>query len=537
MHTDLEYLLATKDFSPFFKENWGRTDKIFENVNINDFFSIKKFEEVLNFANIHNEDIAVFRDGDTIQYSRDIDISKYLFAESYERATVRVKNINKYHKNLSIIKRIFETFFNCKITLNAYFSRGVSDGLLSHADPYHVFAIQVFGEKSWNIGGIATKNVTTKFNPKSSSKNIIRKKILTTQGSALYIPSGMLHSASTENISLHLTVGVIPPNIMNGMATILKQSSQKHSILRSEFEFSYEKGRLNYNVPSSEIYKKAFGLLQHDLATVKTKQFYTYDVTSREFILPKVGVLPTQEEKYKLPKLNADVKKLINEIWGLSNLPIAIYLRGSYNLENSKYDPWDIDIYFIIQEEETWYKNIFSLCSWLEAKHNKLPSIDLNIITKTDIYSNEAFLLKRLLLIYDGVLVKGSDISHNIVSPQLNEELSKTISEILKNIYYKKINRVKYQENLRHKLKKYSEAEVLSLVKLVLRFGMVLYISQDNIFERNVGKCHHKLFVTYPEISDELNILINFISSPTKDKAVLYSCESVFKVVYEQKRP
>lgn len=76
------------------------------------------------------------------------------------------------------------------VQANAYLTPPRAQGLAPHVDRHDVFVVQLHGTKTWTIDGLG--------------------EIELTDGDVLYLPAGTQHSAaSTEQTSLHLTIGIL----------------------------------------------------------------------------------------------------------------------------------------------------------------------------------------------------------------------------------------------------------------------------------------------------------------------------------------
>ena len=76
-----------------------------------------------------------------------------------------------------------------RVQANAYLSPPQTAGLVPHTDAHDVFALQLFGRKTWTVDGL--------------------EEVVTERGDVLYIPAGVRHAARTDDSwSLHLTIGV-----------------------------------------------------------------------------------------------------------------------------------------------------------------------------------------------------------------------------------------------------------------------------------------------------------------------------------------
>ncbi|NQW08893.1 MAG: hypothetical protein HQ481_03285 [Alphaproteobacteria bacterium] len=147
------------------------------------------------------------------------------------------------------IERLTGTTTSC----NVYCSWQQVRGYASHFDTMDVFAIQIEGEKTWNIyeGRFPEAVFVPGIRPSDFSKEqhdgmkgAIARQITTRPGDILYIPRGQYHDAiATDQASLHLSFGATP-SVGFTVVGMLASEMQKPEFYRRRLPHFEERGAL-----------------------------------------------------------------------------------------------------------------------------------------------------------------------------------------------------------------------------------------------------------------------------------------------------
>jgi hypothetical protein len=171
-------------------------------------------------------------------------------------ATIRVRAIERFHKQLGELCRNLETEFGFPVRANLYCTPANSRGFNLHFDTHEVFILQLLGKKQWQIfepttrlpleavpplafetEGEALRRVCARGN---SSQDIdeaevgpLVMEVLLEAGDCLYLPRGVVHQAdSRDEPSVHLTIGVHVVTWLDLLSVALGQTAQRHEELR-----------------------------------------------------------------------------------------------------------------------------------------------------------------------------------------------------------------------------------------------------------------------------------------------------------------
>jgi ribosomal protein L16 Arg81 hydroxylase len=93
--------------------------------------------------------------------------------------------------------------------------------------------VQTEGQKHWKLGPIVVEHPSSSIHVKHAVPVEFNHHITTIQGSVLYIPPGMWHEAKAEINSIHLTVGIQPPRLVDDVHELVVLAARKHPLLRS----------------------------------------------------------------------------------------------------------------------------------------------------------------------------------------------------------------------------------------------------------------------------------------------------------------
>ncbi|MEQ8399035.1 cupin domain-containing protein [Thalassobaculum sp.] len=156
-------------------------------------------------------------------------------------ATFVLDYLDGIDPDIAAVTRCFERLFGTNTSCNMYCSWQQVPGYASHFDTMDVFAIQITGEKTWNIydgrfreatftAGIRPADFTVEQHNRMRGK--VAQRITMRPGDILYLPRGVYHDAlATDSASLHLSFGV-SPQVGFTVVGMLASEAPKHEFLR-----------------------------------------------------------------------------------------------------------------------------------------------------------------------------------------------------------------------------------------------------------------------------------------------------------------
>jgi len=132
-------------------------------------------------------------------------------------ATIVLQGLQKYWRPLAEFCRDLELALTQPVQCNAYVTPAHSQGLAVHYDTHDVLVLQAGGSKLWKLYEQLVDHPleSQRFQAiqlADGAAVVEPRQIVTLEpGDCLYLPGGYLHEAiSTENVSVHLTVGISP---------------------------------------------------------------------------------------------------------------------------------------------------------------------------------------------------------------------------------------------------------------------------------------------------------------------------------------
>jgi hypothetical protein len=133
-----------------------------------------------------------------------------LFAEG---ATIIFGGLHNRHERVRQLCTAIGQRASMKTQANIYLTPPRSQGFDIHWDTHDVLVVQVEGTKDWRMyaGGPAHPLGGQKFDPARDKPGEQIDEFTLHAGQVLYIPRGIYHAAAaTEQVSLHITLGLIP---------------------------------------------------------------------------------------------------------------------------------------------------------------------------------------------------------------------------------------------------------------------------------------------------------------------------------------
>lgn len=128
-------------------------------------------------------------------------------------ATLIARRLGDLDPDLARFQRAVEAALDCRVTINAYLTPPGCEGFLEHFDTHDTLIIQVHGSKRWRLldGGPELPLKRSARDLRADEIGHIDDEFDLRCGQVLYLPRGVVHAArSTEEISLHLTIGLHP---------------------------------------------------------------------------------------------------------------------------------------------------------------------------------------------------------------------------------------------------------------------------------------------------------------------------------------
>lgn len=483
------------DASTFFKTIWGKEATVLSPTNILDTLSpVDWFTSLLSHRDAQYPAVRLSTnrgDADVLAYTLStgrrfdprIRVDAVLSILRGEDVTLRISELSKLDGGIESACRSLSTIFGCRVEMNGYLTINAARGVAAHYDSHHIFAHQLTGVKDWCFGSIIVKSPTAEYHPTPLESQPFTQRARTLEGMTVYIPPGMWHEASCSGVSLHLSIGIHTPTWESFIVDAVKAASQKHWILRSATPMIISEGKCSYRMPRLDELRQAMSLIETASESAGNK-VGTSNRNDRidEIALIGLGAL-NEHETFDV------LKKTTLEIWANCAAPQAIVVRGSAAQVKRDHEPWDID-FVVVSKCDDLQKNEASaeaIRFWYESNFPSAPDLDISILTLSQLNNDPKSIIKRYLLVNEGLLVMGHISSGDIRHIELNAETANQILARSVDIAFKKIAEAELLLNYRS-LRHSSTMAFKRAAKAALRLPGALSFLRLGRLERNPAK-------------------------------------------------
>ena len=520
----------------FFGEHWKRKELLLSPASTDRVpFKFEDFEAIIASEAVCYPQLKCFDQNSALDPARythstnssfqsQINISS-LRALAHKGITIKVSRVTDFHLELRRFVENLSRDFACPIHTNAYFCCGPAAGIPGHYDPHHVFAIQIFGNKSWHIGPLVVEEPNSDYHPAPNQVPLKTTTLTAERNSLLYLPPGLWHSTLNEEVSLHITVSIHPPTWIQKLHQILTEASEEHSFLRSHLPFALVNERCEYREDVSTELEAIFEFLRKS----KTKGHRPQRVINPRHslaALPRWSSRSTSENPSPSypDATNTEIETLLDSVWRICSCPCSLYLRGSFSrpAEVRAHDPWDIDICLVVESGEQFLQDIGTsadmgqsadrfVVSRISKMYNGRQELDIKCVTKEDILHSDEKLLERVLLMNDGVLIYGEDLCSKMQMPQFHE-LGEKLKDILPQKIQMGVARVEAAQDDAIDRPIESTMEKKILAKAVLRLGTIRALQTDELFVRDPVLCGQYLANAFPNLTSEIELMLACVS-------------------------
>lgn len=276
----LNTLFNIQDVDSFFVNFWGKKHIVWSPPSFGIDFNVTTFKNLIREGNLFFPQLTCLDEKghvNPLRYTKsdtnltNCAIHQARVLELLSRGvTVRIRDLDIHNRFIKKLRSNFIDTFCCNVTINGYLSNKLSMGINPHYDVYHIFVIQVEGEKQWFIG--PKSQIVPRFNyrPDYDPKNFyIVENITLKTGEMLYMPPGLWHQTKTENESLHLVFEVEIPDWTEYLTQLINYTMCKYSVMRSDLPFNVENDKFIYKRDIKNEMKKIVSLLKQESESFK----------------------------------------------------------------------------------------------------------------------------------------------------------------------------------------------------------------------------------------------------------------------------
>lgn len=150
-------------------------------------------------------------------------------------ATIAMAYLDTCVPSLTRLCRGLERDFRCVCQTNVYLTPAGAQGAKPHYDTHDVLIIQVAGSKRWIVYGtpIESPLSTQDFDPTLHELGKPTLEFVLHAGYSAYVPRGHVHEAqTTDELSLHVTAGVLQNTWMDMLLELVAEAALKEPLLR-----------------------------------------------------------------------------------------------------------------------------------------------------------------------------------------------------------------------------------------------------------------------------------------------------------------
>jgi hypothetical protein len=171
-----------------------------------------------------------------------------VLADMRDGGTLVMDALNQREPKLKLLCRLLEQQLSYRFQTNLYLTPPKGQGFTPHWDNHDVFILQVHGSKHWKI----EKRRRTFPADDQQMSNADEERVLASdfdaftlnQGDLIYIPRGFVHAAECgAEPSLHITLGIHPPNWNALLHATIKALARSDNDLRRALPMGFLQGK------------------------------------------------------------------------------------------------------------------------------------------------------------------------------------------------------------------------------------------------------------------------------------------------------
>ncbi|WNJ16379.1 JmjC domain-containing protein [Pontibacter sp. G13] len=246
----LSDLLAPITQDDFFQTYWEQKPMILHREDSRYFehlITIGQVDQLLELHRPTGQSIRVVKDQQPLNPSKfeELDGSlnlNQLYAAYADGYTVVVNEIQRFWSPLRKLCQAVSDTLSHQTVANLYLTPKGQQALKPHHDSHDVFVIQVHGQKHWRIyDPVVETPLHNSFQPIFSRESLLNEREITlSAGDVMYMPRGVPHDAyTTDQSSLHLTIGVHPAQWLDLIMSALQLQAQSQISLRKALPPGY----------------------------------------------------------------------------------------------------------------------------------------------------------------------------------------------------------------------------------------------------------------------------------------------------------
>ena len=179
-----------------------------------------------------------------------------LFQKFAEGCSITLGQLHDRVPALRTLCRRLEQEFSARFQTNIYMTPAASKGFRTHYDTHDVFVMQIAGTKSWDVYGtpVELPLPSQHYDSTVHEAGEVTSEFTLFPGDTAYIPRGIAHGARAgEEISLHLTVGVLSYTWTDFLIEVLSAASLRDSYFRKSLPVGFARTDFDRAAARSEM--------------------------------------------------------------------------------------------------------------------------------------------------------------------------------------------------------------------------------------------------------------------------------------------
>ena len=256
--------------------------------------TLADLDEVLGRYGVRHPSIKLVRSDGSVPTSeylwRDRMVDPGRVAQLFtEGATVIFGALHDRHEPARTLCSAVARQVSARTQTNVYLTPPSSQGFKPHWDTHDVFVLQIEGSKTWRFygGGPELPLRDQKFDPDRHEPGEVEADLTLRAGEALYIPRGVMHAAATtDTLSLHITLGVMSYTWADLLADCLSEVVERSPEWRERMPFGFARDGAHDGALASALAARLSELAgQVDLEAVVRERADTFT----ELLRPRAG--------------------------------------------------------------------------------------------------------------------------------------------------------------------------------------------------------------------------------------------------------
>lgn len=148
-------------------------------------------------------------------------------------ANLKIQRFSAVCPKVSSVVNYMASWLQFVTSANGYFSYGIQRGLPVHWDSHDVMAVQLIGYKHWKIYKPGMALPLKMHRSQAGESPDLKSPVLELDlhaGDALYLPRGWWHDVTPVRgvKTLHIAIGLHPPNVSDFLAWVLESQTSQH---------------------------------------------------------------------------------------------------------------------------------------------------------------------------------------------------------------------------------------------------------------------------------------------------------------------